>query len=268
MSHYKIEAGTGQHVGDREEQQDRVALFGAPRAPGYMLAVLADGMGGANGGTMAAEQAIRTAKQIFLDFSPSTHDLEKMLHSIVSEIHTVIKLAAMASEMRPQTTLVVLILTPQKEAIWGHAGDSRLYRLRGPNLIERTVDHALSVHGDTPENKPLDNSFAQQMISIPFNMVGGAGDAPTLSIGRHEGLRAGDAFALCSDGAWKYLKDNEFGAAIAMNSPRDATQFLIRKARERCTDGNGDNCSIAVVKLVETIVEVPTYQAEKMQRAF
>ena len=60
MSAYKIEAGTGQHIGDRAEQQDRVALFGAPRAPGYMMAILADGMGGARGGSIAAEQAIRT----------------------------------------------------------------------------------------------------------------------------------------------------------------------------------------------------------------
>ena len=44
MSQYKIEAGTGQHIGDRKEQQDRAALFAAPKAPGYMMAVLADGM--------------------------------------------------------------------------------------------------------------------------------------------------------------------------------------------------------------------------------
>ncbi|HTD03305.1 MAG TPA: serine/threonine-protein phosphatase, partial [Undibacterium sp.] len=65
MSQYKIEAGTGQHIGDRKEQQDRVGLFAAPRAPGYMMAVLADGMGGKSGGAMAAEQVIRTAKHLF-----------------------------------------------------------------------------------------------------------------------------------------------------------------------------------------------------------
>jgi serine/threonine protein phosphatase PrpC len=268
MSAYKIEAGTGQHIGDRDEQQDRLALFGAPRAPGYMLAVLADGMGGASGGAMAAEQAIRTARQIFEDFSPATHDVEKMLHSIVSEIDTVIKLAAMSSEMRPQTTLVVLVLMPKKEAIWGHAGDSRLYRFRGPNLLERTVDHAVSMHGETPENNATDNPFGAHPVNIPFNMLGGAGDSPTLSLGRCNGLQAGDAFVLCSDGISKYVKDGEFGAAIAMNKPREAAQFLIRKARERCSDGNGDNCSIAVVKLVEAAIEAPAYQVEKMQRAF
>jgi serine/threonine protein phosphatase PrpC len=79
MSPYKIEAGTGQHIGDRSEQQDRIGLFTAPRAPGYMMAVLADGMGGASGGSIAAEQAIRTAQQVFEHFSPLIEDVETML---------------------------------------------------------------------------------------------------------------------------------------------------------------------------------------------
>ena len=70
MSQYKIEAGTGQHIGDRQEQQDRVALFAAPHAPGYMIAVVADGMGGKSGGALAAEQVVRTAKQLFGEFYP------------------------------------------------------------------------------------------------------------------------------------------------------------------------------------------------------
>ncbi|MGH8808655.1 MAG: serine/threonine-protein phosphatase, partial [Noviherbaspirillum sp.] len=60
MSQYRIEAGTGQHIGDRKEQQDRTALFTAPKAPGYVMAIVADGMGGLSGGAFAAEQVIRT----------------------------------------------------------------------------------------------------------------------------------------------------------------------------------------------------------------
>src|SRR3546814_2199449 len=85
MSQYTIEAGTGQHIGDHSEQQDRVALFSAPKAPGYMLAVVADGMGGLSGGAMAAEQAMRTAQQVFEHFSPLTEQVETMLETIAQE---------------------------------------------------------------------------------------------------------------------------------------------------------------------------------------
>lgn len=44
MTSYKIEAGTAQHIGNRPQQNDRAALFTGARAPGYMLAVLSDGV--------------------------------------------------------------------------------------------------------------------------------------------------------------------------------------------------------------------------------
>ena len=84
MSQYKIEAGTGQHIGDRQEQQDRTALFAAPHAPGYVMAVVADGMGGKSGGALAAEQVVRTAKQLFDEFYPG-NDVRSLLENIVNE---------------------------------------------------------------------------------------------------------------------------------------------------------------------------------------
>ena len=110
MRQYEIEAGTGQHIGDRSEQQDRVALFAAPKAPGYMLAVIADGMGGLSGGALAAEQVVRTAQQIFERFSPLTDDPEAILHTIASEADTVIKLSAMSSDKKPHSTVALLII--------------------------------------------------------------------------------------------------------------------------------------------------------------
>src|SRR6185437_8180287 len=116
MSQYKIEAGTGQHIGDRSEQQDRTALFVAPKAPGYMMAVLADGMGGLSGGSLAAEQVIRTAQQNFEHFSPAGDSIETMLENIGKEAHTIINLTAFSSEKQPHSTMVILVLTPQGTA--------------------------------------------------------------------------------------------------------------------------------------------------------
>ena len=259
MTSYKIDAGTGQHIGDRSEQQDRIALLAAPRAPGYMMAVLADGMGGASGGVMAAEQAIKTARQAFDHFSPVTDDVEQMLHAIASEIHTLIKLSTLTSEMRPQCTLVMLVLTPEQTAIWGHAGDSRLYRFAGPNLADRTVDHtqAAAATAAAQHGQP----------GVLLNALGQSGAEPVLSIGRCAGLKEGDAFLLCSDGMWQYASDAEFGAAIAMNAPRDAAQMLIKKARERAPAGEADNCTLGIVKLVMPPKEVRSFEIGKMRRA-
>jgi PPM family protein phosphatase len=267
MSQYKIEAGTGQHIGDREEQQDRTALFAAPRAPGYIMAVIADGMGGLSGGALAAEQVIRTAKQAFDMFSPQTDNVEKMLETIAHDAHTIIKLTAISSEKKPHSTMVVMVITPEKSAIWAHVGDSRLYRFDGPNCTERTIDHSY-VETLVKEGK-LSRVEAQNhhLSNVLVNALGSHENRPEVTLCRHDGLKAGDSFLLCTDGLWHFFSDTELGVAIAVNSPRRASEILINKARERTVGGSGDNCTLAIVKLVELPTETKGYTASKIKRA-
>jgi serine/threonine protein phosphatase PrpC len=267
MSQYKIEAGTGQHIGDREEQQDRVALFAAPKAPGYMLAVVADGMGGLSGGALAAEQVVRTAQQIFEHFSPLTDEVEAMLQTIAREANTIIKLSALSSEKKPHSTLVLLVITPQNDAIWAHVGDSRLYCFDGPNCAQRTIDHSYLEHLRA-ENK-LDEKSAKDplLANMLINVLGSSAEQFKLSVSRREGLKTGDAFVLCTDGLWQYFSDAEIGAAIAMNSARQACEMLINKARERAAGTKADNCTLAVIKLVKPVQEIKDYTVKKMRRA-
>ena len=267
MGQYKIEAGSGQHLGDRQEQQDRVALFAAPRAPGYMMAVIADGMGGRSGGALAADQVIRTAKQAFDLFSPQTENVEHMLESIARDAHTIIRLTAISSEKQPHSTMVALVITPERNAVWVHVGDSRLYRFSGPNLAERTTDHSY-VERLVREGK-LTRSEAQRhrLANVLVSALGSRDSELQITLGRYSGLSAGDAFLLCTDGLWHYFSDAELGAAIAANAPRQASEMLIAKARERATGIPADNCTLAIVKVVEMPVETGRYTAKKMSSA-
>ena len=249
MNLYKIEAGVGQHIGDRDEQQDRVALFTAPRAPGYMLAILADGMGGVKGGAMAAEQIMLTARQNFDQFSPLTHSVEDLLKTIATESHTIIKLIGMSADSEPHTTMVALVLTPERDAIWAHVGDSRLYRFRGPNFAEHTIDHSLVETMVAKGELTREDAKNHRMANYLVNGLGGNKE-PYVTFGSFQNLQAGVSFLLCSDGLWHYFSNPELGAAVAMNTPREAAEMLIGKARERA-HGKGDNCSLAIVKLVD-----------------
>ncbi len=267
MSQYKIEAATGQHIGDRKEQQDRIALFAAPKAPGYMMAVLADGMGGLAGGALAAEQVIRTAQQVFERFSPLTDNVETMLNMIGHEAHTVIKLSGISSEKQPHSTMVLLVLTPERSAIWAHVGDSRLYRFDGPNFAERTTDHSYVEKMISEGRLAREDAKDHRLSNLLVNVLGTATGELFVTINRHDGLKPGDSFMLCSDGLWHYFNDAELGAAIAMNSPREASEMLIKKARARAAGSNADNCTMAIVKLVAPPKEFKDYKAEKMRRA-
>ena len=62
---FRLIASTGIHKGDRDYQQDQVALLSHPRYNGCVLAVVADGMGGRSGGRKASDQVMMTARQLF-----------------------------------------------------------------------------------------------------------------------------------------------------------------------------------------------------------
>jgi serine/threonine protein phosphatase PrpC len=264
MSLYKIEAGTGQHIGDRKEQQDRVALFAAPRAPGHMMAVVADGMGGKSGGSIAAEQVIRTAKLLFDEFMPE-NNIHDMLNNIVQEAHTVIQLSAISSEKEPHSTFVAIVITPTK-AVWAHVGDSRLYRFSGPNFAERTRDHSYVERLVDEGAISSEEASNHHMSNILVNVLGAKNSPPTVSFGEHSPLKVGDSFLLCSDGLWHYFNNLELSVGVAANTPRQASELLIRKARER-SQGQGDNCSFAIVKFIPPPDQIKSYTAEKMRRA-
>jgi len=240
-------------------------LFAAPKAPGYMMAVLADGMGGKSGGALAAEQVIRSAQQIFEEFG-SDDNVVTVIENIVRESHTVIQLSGISAEKEPHSTVVILIVTPKNRAVWGHVGDSRLYRFSGPNLAERTVDHSY-VEKLVSENKiTADEAKNHTLSNILVNVLGSSSAEPYITISECSELKSNDSFLLCSDGLWHYFTDRELGAVIASNTPRVAAEMLINKARER-SQGRGDNCTLAIVKLSKPPKVEKNYKIEKMRRA-
>lgn len=232
-----------------------------------MLAVIADGMGGRSGGALAAEQVIHTAKEIFERFSPLTDDPDTILHTIAREADTVIKLSAISTEKRPHSTIVLLILTPEGKALWGHAGDSRLYHFKGPNFVQRTQDHTYHAHLAAQNRLQPAAQANPAVANLLVNFLGGTNREVKLSLNHYAGLQPNDTFLLCTDGLWQYFSEAELGAAIASHAPRQACEMLIKKARERAAGVKADNCTLAIVKLTKSEIVAPDYKARAMRRA-
>jgi serine/threonine protein phosphatase PrpC len=267
MNPYKIEAGTAQHVGSRPQQDDRAALYSGARAPGYVLAVLADGIAG---GASASEQVLHTAKQLFDEFKPGDNPgaerLAQLLRDIVHETHLVIKLNAVASAVEAHCTFVGLLITPQGQAVWAHVGNSRLYRFAEGQCKLRTSDAPYIDHLVGSDRLPPEAAKNHRHSKLLDNVLGNSRKEPFVAIGSHDALAAGDSFLLCSDGLWHFFTDAELGAALSRNSPRQASEMLISKAGERA-QGKGGNCTMAIVKLLAPAADVPDYTVQKMDRA-
>jgi len=249
-----IDACFAQHQGDRKEQQDRVAIMPHPRVKGVALAVVADGMGGHTGGSLAAEQVVHTAKQNLANFGPSEESPQYMLENSMREAHTMIKASRFMNEKEPHSTAVMLLVQPGKVS-WGHCGDSRMYRFRGDRLVTRTIDHSYVEHLLATGKITPEQAEHHPHKNVLLTSLGGS-EEPKFDYGEATDVADGDSFVLCSDGLWAYFSDAELGGVIAAFSAREASETLINRARER-GQGTGDNCSLAIVKFKEKPAEKP-----------
>lgn len=244
---YRLTAATGIHKGDREYQQDQVAVFTHPRVTGCLLAVLADGMGGRSGGRKASDQVMMTARQLFERFSPATDDAPSMLRQIAQEAHIVIRLTAISAEQEPHSTIALFLVNPGADSHWLHAGDSRIYHFSAGRMVKRTLDHsyvqALVDRGEITEEE----AHTHPQSNILMGCLG-TEDDPVFSLEYIPLLKSGDVVMSCSDGLWHYFTPEELAYVLGSLSPREASEFLIEKARSR-GNGGGDNISLAIVKL-------------------
>lgn len=275
-----VSACTAQHRGDRAEQQDRVSLFssasktakplrinaGVPShsnlpdpkaAKRHALAVLADGLGGMTGGSLAAENVMLIAKSRFQDFAPGLQSERSFFQDLVDETHAVISIAAITSELQPHSTFSALLVQNHR-VDWCHVGDSRVYHFRKGHLISVTEDHTLAWQmvrdGKASPQKAAMHPSAHKLV----NTLGGT-VAPLPAFASYENPQDGDAFLLCSDGLWGYFDAMELGTMIASFPAGQAATQLISLARERA-QGKGDNCSLALIKF-----DGPEQQPESIQ---
>lgn len=244
---YRLSAATGMHRGDRQYQQDQVDFIAHARVPGCALAVLADGMGGKSGGRKAADQVIMVARQLYERFVPEKDDPAELLRQVVQEAHLMIKLTAITAEEEPHSTLAGFVIGPNRQCDVVHAGDSRVYHFRGPELVNRTVDHSFVQRLIDEGQITEEEANAHPQSNLLTGCLGTHQDPPVAvrSLGEME---IGDSVLACSDGLWHYFTPKELGAIVHTLPAREASEMLVSKARQRAR-GGGDNLSLALVRV-------------------
>ncbi len=242
---FTVAGCAAQHRGDRPEQQDRVAILRGRRSPRSVLGLLADGVGGYSGGALASEQVVAVAQRRFDEHGPDD-PAERFFEDLVAEIHVVLQLAGATASLRPHSTLVAVLVQPER-VDWCHVGDSRLYHVRDDRVAHRTVDDTLGEQLLRDRRLTPDRARLHPSRALLTQALGGS-RMPVPTVGGLRDPRAGDAFLLCSDGAWSALSDDEIGRAVGAGAPREALGGLLAAARERA-DGQGDNCSMVLLRL-------------------
>jgi PPM family protein phosphatase len=204
-----------------------------------LCCVVADGAGGMGGGAVASKLVVRhiieQASQAPLSRVDEVHDLIVDSNAQVRRHQR-----ETPGHERMHTTVVALFVDlARAEALWGHAGDSRLYLFRGDQMLSHTRDHSMvqslvdaGVLDETQtRTHPKRSELQSALGTAPEHLMVGTATRPWP-------LQAGDAFLLCTDGLWEFVDEAEMAASLARAAdPQDwLTQLealVLRHARER-----------------------------------
>jgi serine/threonine protein phosphatase PrpC len=242
----KVSVGFASETGPRERNEDFAgAVFGweLPQPRRDVVAAIADGIGGAKGGRVAAEMAVRGFLDGFCDL-PETMEVRRAAARVLTSLNAWIfsqgrrdaKLAGMGC------TFTALILRGRVAHIV-HVGDTRVYRLRGDRLACLTVDHVRDGGGGGGGER---SSTLVRALGVETEVPLDYASQP---VARH------DRFLLCSDGVHAFLPPEAMADILRERSAsEDSARALIAAA---LAAGSTDNCTA----LVLDVVDLPTAES-------
>lgn len=209
------------------------------------LAVIADGMGGYEGGQEASRLAVETVRYVYdHDF---TGDPQLTLSSGLQTAHDAIQRYAVEnphfSGMGTTCTAVAIV---DGQLSFAHVGDSRLYLIRGESTTRLTRDH--SYVGRLVENGIVRSEDAESHPQRHILTAAlGSGRELTPDIPEHPiALQDADLLILCTDGLWSVVGEQQLSRIAHSNAPAQACRKLVEAALDR---GAPDNVTVIILRV-------------------
>lgn len=204
-----------------------------------VLAVVCDGMGGANAGNVASEMATKIITDVIVNsYSPNltTTSVENLLRTAISSANLeIFSKANSTEEYKGMGTTVVAALIQDGVAYISHVGDSRAYLLKNDGITQITRDH--SVVQDLIEGGHLtaDEARFHPKKNVITRAVGTLQDV----LVDFDELKIGDGTILiCTDGLTNMLTDEEIYTIFSQNELEDVPKVLIDSANEKTSNDN------------------------------
>jgi len=228
----------------REMNQD--AYYASQPSDTVGLYIVADGMGGYNGGEIASSLAV-TATKDFIEnnFAETEHTKEKLQELVKNAIEyanmLVYEKSKEVQELEGMGTTIEVALVHNNRVYVGHVGDSRIYRIRKNIIRKITTDHSYveklvkdgTISKEQAVHHPKKNMLMKALGCTSFV-------EPDVSV---KGFLKEDVLVLTSDGLTNMVTDEEIYNIITDNI-EVATDKLIKRANEA---GGLDNITVIVV---------------------
>jgi serine/threonine protein phosphatase PrpC len=209
------------------------------------LAIVADGMGGYEGGQEASRIAVETVQHLY--DTAFEGDPQQALVDAFDAAHAKIQVYGLEHpEFSGMGTTCTALAIVDHHLYFAHVGDSRLYLVRDGSASKLTRDH--SYVGRLVEAglvRPEDAESHPQRHILTAAL--GSGQDVIPDIAQHAiPIQTGDILILCSDGLWGLVSDRELASAVSSNPPAEACSALVKMALDR---GGPDNITVLILKI-------------------
>lgn len=219
----------------------------------YLLLAAIDGIGGYEGGEVAA----KIARDVIIGkvtSSPAPTDCLTLLKQAVTDANNEIVRHKAADPARSQMGCVIssaIIAVDERRLYMVHVGDSRLYQYTdGEGLKKLSHDHSLVGYREEngmlteeqamhhPQRNIIERSLGDELREI---------DSPRFIDAAIFPILTSSQFLFCSDGLSDMLYSRQIAAVLATwQPPRHEVSALIREANEA---GGKDNITAVIAKL-------------------
>ena len=212
----------------------------ATEVDGGFFAIVADGMGGHNGGEVASGIVIETAKALLSE--KCCLDQDDIRRLLIRANQSVLDRAERDRELKGMGSTATLVSICGMHAIIGHVGDSRAYLFRDKKLSQLTKDHSYV-------QMLLESGYITQQEALVHphrNIITRAiGTEPNLEpdVWTYE-LQAGDVLLLCSDGLSSAISDDKIAEILRSGIPEAADKLI----EASLAAGGPDNISVVIVQ--------------------
>lgn len=228
----------------RKSNQD--AYFAEALADGCVLAVVCDGMGGANAGNIASENAVKLISQYVLNSYRSSMDNNSVLQMLSSAVQSanirIYDMSLKDEALSGMGTTADVALIRQGAACICHVGDSRCYRVYNKGISQLTRDHSmvqsLVESGKlTPEEAKVHprKNVITRALGAEENVIPDIYEIAT---------DPGDTVLLCTDGLTNYMEPKDILKVFRNNEVSQVADILVDTANQ---NGGGDNITVVIV---------------------
>jgi len=209
------------------------------------LAVVADGMGGYEGGQEASRIAVETVREVY-DRSFRDQAQLALMEAFRAAHQRITDYATQHPELQGMGTTCTAVAIVGLQLFFAHVGDTRLYLCRSGEISRLTRDH--SYVGRLVESgivRPEDAETHPQRHILTAALGSGRELAADVSQEPFQ-VEDGDTLVLCTDGLWGVVSEPEILATASQKSPDVACHELVRLALSR---GGPDNITLQILRV-------------------